>query len=328
MRVFITGATGLIGSHLVDALVERGDRPVALTRDASRIPSHWHGKVDVVTGDPQTEGKWMESLCLCDAVVNLAGEPVAGRRWNARVKAEIEGSRVESTALIALAIRGSDPHPQIFISASASGYYGNQPWEKELTEAHPPGEDYLSVVCRRWESASSLGTLEGLVRKVNVRISIVLDAERGALARMLTPFKLGLGGPIGNGSQPFPWIHIDDMAGIILWALDNPQVRGPLNACAPQAVTSRTFAATLGKVLNRPAFFPVPGFVLKLRFGEGAAVLLSGQRMVPAQAQALGYSFRYPELGPALQNLLDRKKNPEADLNRMNREPPKKGQPG
>lgn len=307
MRVFITGATGLIGSHLVDALVKRGDYPVALTRNASRIPSKWQGSVEVLEGNPRLEGKWMEHLSLCDAVVNLAGEPVVGQRWNARIKTEIESSRVESTSLVVQAICRSDPHPQLLITASASGYYGNQPCEKELTENHPPGEDYLAVVCRRWEAVSCLGTLEGPVRRVILRISVVLDSKGGALAKMLPPFRLGLGGPIGNGKQCFPWIHIADIVGMILWALDNPEVRGPINACAPHAVTNREFSNALGRALGRPAFLPVPAFALKLLFGEGAAVLLNGQRMVPSQAQALGYSFNFPELNRALDDLLARR---------------------
>jgi uncharacterized protein len=330
MRVFITGAAGLIGRNLVRALLARGDSVVAISRDVSRARGVLGEGVEVIQGNPRDVGDWIQAVNGCDAVVNLAGEPVAGRRWNERIKQEIMASRVETTRNVVRAIQESEQPPQVFISTSAAGFYGDVEWSTPVDESHPAGSGFLAELCQKWEAAARLNnqdakhtdgvansfasmtpsspmrmnSLPQLVRTIILRISIVLDPIGGALEKMLPPFRLGLGGPMGSGQQPLPWIHIEDMVGMILWGIDNPVVEGVLNACAPETVTQRDFARTLGRVLHRPAFFPVPAFVLRLLFGEGASVLLTGQRMVPKRAGELGYDFKHTGLEGALGDLL------------------------
>ncbi len=321
MRVFITGATGLVGRHVVKALLEHGDHVVTVSRNMSHARSVLGECAEVVPGNPRQAGDWAHAVSGCEGVINLAGEPVAGRRWNERVKQEILASRVETTRNVVCAVEEADSPPCVFISVSASGYYGNTGWETPVDETHPAGSDFLAQVCQQWERAatdrrvaacptdgvgtSPVGQATTLhLRTIILRLAIVLDPQGGALAKMLLPFRLGLGGPVGSGQQPCPWIHIDDLVGMILWALDNPAVAGVLNACAPEAVNQKEFAQTLGRVLHRPAFLTMPAFMLQLLFGEGANVLLSGQRMVPKRAGELGYEFKHPGLEEALRDLL------------------------
>ncbi len=323
MRVFITGAAGLIGRNLAKALLARGDKVTAVSRDISRAMSVLGEDVEVVQGNPRHAGEWSRAVDGCGAVVNLAGEPIGGRRWNERIKQEILASRVETTRNVAHAIEEADSPPQVFISTSAAGYYGDVSWDTPVDESSPPGSGFIPNLCREWEAATRL--MEGkavayhtghisppsvgqaatlLARTVILRISIVLDPDGGALEKMLPAFRFGLGGPLGSGRQPLPWIHIKDMVGMILWALDNPAVEGVFNACVPEPVTQKEFARTLGQVLHRPAFLPLPGFILRLLFGEGASVLLTGQRMIPKRALEMGYRFKYPRLEEALRDLL------------------------
>lgn len=329
MRVFITGATGLIGRKLVKALRARGDSVAAVSRDVSRARGVLSEGVEVIQGNPRDIGDWIQAVSGCDAVVNLAGEPVAGRRWNERIKQEILASRVETTRNVAHAIQKSEQPPQVFVSTSAAGFYGDVEWDTPVDESHPAGSGFLAELCQEWEAAAQfnhqdvsttgvansfasrspllpmrMNSLLQKTRTIILRISIVLDPNGGALEKMLPPFRLGLGGPMGSGQQPLPWIHIEDMVGMILWGIGNPVVEGVLNACAPETVTQREFARTLGRVLHRPAFFPVPAFVLRLLFGEGASVLLTGQRMVPKRAGEVGYEFKHPGLEGALGDLL------------------------
>ncbi len=330
MRVFITGAAGLIGRNLVKALRAREDKVVAVSRNVSRAKGVLGEDVEVMQGNTVHAGDWMQKIDGCDAVINLAGSPVAGRRWNERIKQEIVSSRVETTRNVVHAIEQAATPPRVFVSASAAGYYGDVSWDTPVDESSPPGSGFLAEVCNEWETATRLNhqdvkptngvansfasssplspmrinSLRQQLRTVIFRISIVLDPSGGALGKMLLPFRLGLGGPMGSGHQPLPWIHIEDMVGIILWAMDHPEAEGVFNACAPEAVTQKEFARTLGRVLNRPALLPLPAFVLRLLFGDGASVLLTGQRMVPKRALELGYEFRFPALEPALRNLL------------------------
>lgn len=304
MRVFITGATGLAGRHLVEALIERGDSVVVVSRNAPRAQSVLGEKIEVIQGNPCHSGDWVQAVSGCDAVVNLAGEPVAGRRWNERVKQEILASRIQTTRNVTQAIETAGNPPCVYISASASGYYGDVSWDTSVDETHPAGSGFLAEVCQQWEEA--VMPVQAEIRTVILRLAIVLDSHGGALAKMLPAFRLGLGGPIGSGTQPFPWIHIKDLVGMIVWAIDHPAVAGVLNACAPEAVTQKQFAHTLGHVLRRPAFLPAPAFVLKLIFGKGASVLLAGQRMIPRRAEELGYQFKHPGLEGALRELLEK----------------------
>jgi uncharacterized protein (TIGR01777 family) len=301
----MTGATGLVGKALVRALRSRGDQPVVLSRNLAQARKALGPEAEIYEGDPRQEGNWMQALAGCEGVVNLAGEPIVGRRWNADLKRSIVASRVDTTRTIAQAIQAAAPPPRVFISASAIGYYGPHPWEKVLEETDPPGRDFLAGVCVQWEAAADLGEMEGAVRKVILRIGVVLDKSGGALGKMLTPFKLGLGGPAGSGHQPFSWIHVEDLVAMILWALGNSDAKGTLNAVAPQPVTNKDFARTLGRVLRRPAFIPTPAFALRAAFGDGAEILLTGQRVVPERAMGLGFALKFPEIEGALRDLLD-----------------------
>ncbi len=302
MRVFVTGGTGLIGTRLVRQLLKRGDQPVVLSRRPEAAAKLFGTACTVVSGDPTQAGAWMDALADCDAAVNLAGENVFGRRWNAEVKALLHDSRVKATRNVAQALRGADGRPRTLVNASAIGYYGSH-GDEELTEDSPPGDDFLARICIDWEKAARAVEAAG-VRCVTLRVGVVLDKEGGALARLLTPFKLGAGGPVGSGSQWVSWVHHADLTGLLLLALDNGGAAGPLNGTAPSPVTNRDLAAALGRALHRPAFMPMPGFALRLMVGEAAEVVLTGQRVLPKRAQQLGYVFRYPTIDAALQEIV------------------------
>jgi uncharacterized protein (TIGR01777 family) len=305
MRVFITGGTGLIGVRLIRALRNRGDEVVVL----SRRPDAWQRvgqDVQVIIGDPTQPGPWQERLAECDAVVNLAGAGIFDHRWNEAYKAAIRDSRVRATENVAAALAKqptrADGSPKVLVNGSAVGYYGPH-GDEELTEDSPPGADFLAGVCVAWEAAARAAEPAG-VRVALIRTGVVLDAEGGALKQLLTPFKLGAGGPVGSGRQYMSWIHYADEVGVILLALDHPEAKGPVNATAPQPVTNKQFGKALGAALGRPAFLPTPAFGLRLLLGEAAEVITTGQRVLPARALALGYQFRYPDVGPALRQLV------------------------
>ncbi len=296
MRVFVTGASGLIGRALCAALLERGDVAMALTRKAGAdLP---RGAAPVV-GDPAVTGPWLEALGRADAVVHLAGEPVAGGRWTAERKARITASRLDSTKLVADAIAAGGP--RVLVQGSAVGFYGDR-GEERLDEAAAPGRGFLADLAVRWEAAAAPAAARA--RVVLVRTGIVLARQGGALPQLARPFKLFAGGPLGDGKAWQPWIHLADQVGLLLLALDDPRASGPLNAVAPGSVQQAELARTLARVLHRPNLFPVPGVALRLAVGEMAEVLLASQRVLPARAEALGYRFRFPALGPALEDLL------------------------
>lgn len=310
MRIFVTGATGLVGSALVAALLERGDRVTVLSRrpaDArarlERLARGGPGRAfEVVAGDPGAAGDWQRAVEGCDAVVHLAGEPVMGQRWSAAHKQAVRDSRVRSTEHVVEAIERARARAQVLVSGSAVGYYGAR-GDEELDETSGPGGDFLAQVCIDWEAAAlraeSLGT-----RVVLLRTGIVLSATGGALERMLAPFRAFVGGPIGDGRQWWPWIHLADEVGLLLLALDDARVRGPLVGAAPNPLTMAAFSRALGRALHRPSWLPVPGLGLRLLFGEGAEVLLGGQRALPRRALELGYRFRFTDADAALRDLL------------------------
>lgn len=300
MRIFLMGGTGLVGSRLVGRLVERGDDVALLTRRPEAAAGRF-AKCTIVGGDPTEAGAWMHSASDCDAVINLVGEPIFGRRWNAEYKVLLRDSRVRSTANAAEVVAGSG-RARVLVNASAIGYYGPR-GDEELTEESPPGDDFLAGLCRDWEQAAQPAATSG-ARLAIVRIGVVLDAGGGGLAQMLTPFKLGLGGPVGSGRQWLSWIHHDDVVGVLLTALDNPQAAGAINGTAPHPVTNREFSKALGRALRRPAFLPAPTFALRLKFGEVADVITTGQRVLPTRAIALGYQFRFPFVDAALAGVL------------------------
>jgi uncharacterized protein (TIGR01777 family) len=306
MRVFVAGGTGMIGSRLVRSLHQRRDEVVVLSRSPDAAREAFGSACTVVTGDPTRPGPWMEAVDGCDAVVNLAGQDLFARRWNAAFKQVLHDSRVSSTqnlvGALARAPRSAAGSPKVLVSASAVGYYGPR-GDEELTEDSPPGDDFLAGLCVQWEQAARQAEPLG-VRVAVVRIGVVLDRERGALGRLLPPFQMGMGGPTGSGRQWISWIHHADLLGVLRQALDNPEIRGPVNAMAPHPVTNRDFAQALAKALRRPAFISTPEFALRMMLGEVADVVLTGQRVLPKRALALGYAFQFPTLDETLADLL------------------------
>jgi uncharacterized protein len=296
MHVFVTGATGLIGRALVPALIQAGHAVTSLSRSAA--PPLPPG-ARVVRGDPALAGDWQEALADCDACVHLAGEPVAAGRWTPERKRRIRESRVASTRLVAdtIARKGA----AVLVSGSAVGYYGAH-GDEPLDESSPPGDDFLARTCVEWEAAALPAATRA--RVVLLRTGIVLAGEGGALEQMLLPFRFFAGGPIGKGEFWQSWIHLADEVGLILWALGNAEVNGPLNATAPAPVRNRELAKTIGHVLHRPSAIPVPAAAVKLAFGELAGAITTGQRVQPKKALDLGYHFRFPSLEPALADVL------------------------
>jgi hypothetical protein len=305
MRVAVTGATGLIGRVLVQALKARGDEVVALSRDADRARQALGGQVEAHAWPNPTDAPPPEAaLAGADAVVHLLGEPVA-QRWTSESKEAIRRSRIDGTrslvqGLLALA---PDRRPAALVSQSASGFYGPR-GDEQLSEDAPAGDDFLAGVVVGWEGEAMRAAAE--LRVAVTRTGVVLSPEGGALAKMLPFFRLGIGGPVAGGRQYVPWIHLDDVVGALLFCLDDTQAAGPVNLAAPNPVTNAELSRTLGRVLNRPAVLPVPGFALKLLYGDMAQIVLTGQRVVPSRLKALGYEFRYPDLEAALRDVLGR----------------------
>jgi uncharacterized protein len=305
MRIFVTGATGLVGRRLVRALHERGDQAVILTRRADHARELFGNNASVVEGDPMRSGPWMDTVADCDAVIHLAGENVFARRWNADFKKLLRDSRILSTQHVVEALRRrplrADGQAKVLVNASAIGYYGPHGDEK-LTEDSEPGSDFLAQLCVEWERAACAAESAG-VRVAMVRVGVVLDKEGGALAKMLTPFRLFAGGPVGSGRQWMSWIHYDDLVNLFLFAVDNAQVQGALNGTAPNPVTNREFSKALGRVLHRPSFVWTPQAALRIVLGEVADIVATGQRVLPKRALELGYSFQYPRLDAALAHI-------------------------
>jgi uncharacterized protein (TIGR01777 family) len=299
-NVTLTGATGLIGTRLVAALRSRGTEVTVLSRDPERARRRL-GDVRALAWDPIAEPAPAPALEGADAVVHLAGEPIA-QRWSAAVKRAIRDSRVLGTRNLLAGMTRAGARPATLVSSSAAGYYGAH-GEEPLDEDAPPGRDFLARLCVDWEAEAARAGELG-VRVATVRTGVVLDRAGGALARMLPPFRLGVGGPVAGGRQYVSWIHLDDMVGLILAALDRETWRGPLNATAPSPATNAAFSRALGHALGRPAFVPVPRIALRALYGEMAEVVTSGARVVPAKALVLGFEFRYARLEDALEAAL------------------------
>jgi uncharacterized protein (TIGR01777 family) len=296
MHVFVTGATGLIGRALCRALVERGHAVTALSRSAG---GRGEGGLRLVQGDPTLPGPWQDELARADACVNLAGEPLERGRWNAERKRLIRASRVDSTRNVADVLRARGP--TVLVSGSAVGFYGSR-GDEVLDESARGGEGFLAEVCRAWEAAAERAAPRA--RVTLLRTGIVLARDGGALPKLARPFRLLAGGPLGDGAFFQPWIHLADQVGLVLLALEDGRVRGPLNATAPEPVRNRDLARAIGEVLRRPSALPTPALAVRLAVGEMAGEILSSQRAVPAKALALGYRFRFPDLVPALRDLL------------------------
>lgn len=296
MKLVITGATGFIGSALCSRLLQRGHHLTLLTRrvppDASTPAKTWRHWM------PGTSGEWEASLDGADGVINLAGEPIAARRWTTSQKQRIHLSRTEATRSIVEAFAKAKRKPAFLLNGSAVGYYGPH-GDEIVAEETPAGSDFLSSVCRAWEEEAQKAEPMG-IRVVRLRTGIVLGPHGGALAKMLLPFKFFFGGPLGSGTQWMSWIHLEDELGLILHLIETARAAGAVNATAPNPVTMKEFCQTLGKVMRRPSWAPMPGFALRLTLGEMADMLLTGQRVVPAAAQKLGYQFRYSNLSDAL----------------------------
>jgi uncharacterized protein len=287
VRVLVAGGTGFVGTALCDALTAGGHEVTLVSRDPERLGSPAVSWDDVGV-----------AVAESDAIVNLAGESIAGGRWTAARKQRILDSRVMSTRRIVEAIAAAATRPIVLVNASAIGFYG--PHGDELCdERTPPGTGFLADVCRAWEVEAAAAEHHGL-RVVRLRLGIVLGRDGGALARMVPPFRAFLGGPIGDGKQWMSWIHRDDVCGLVLHALADETLSGAVNATAPGPVTNAEFARTLGDVLARPAIVPTPAFVLRLAFGEMADMLLTGQRVLPSVADGAGYRWRYAHLAAAL----------------------------
>lgn len=298
MKIVLTGATGFLGARLVAHLAEEGHEVVLLTRT---LQQESRPGVRRVLWDGVRGGAWVGEIDGADAVINLAGEPIAAQRWSPAQKEKILRSRIDATRAVVEAIRGAVTRPRVLINASAVGYYGDVP-EGEVTEERKPGSGFLAETCLHWEEEAAKAKDLG-VRVAMMRTGIVLGDGGGALARMLVPFRLYVGGPLGNGAQWFPWIHRDDVVGALVHVLQTPSLDGPVNTSAPEPVTMRQFCLVLGNVLHRPSWMPVPAYLLRLVMGEMAVLVLSGQRTVPRKLLASGYKFRYHNVLQALEAL-------------------------
>ena len=299
MKVAVTGSTGLVGKNLTAFLTGGGHQVLAVTRKYTTDAD------DSIRWDPIVKEIEREKLAGVDAVVHLAGENIGDRRWSRKQKAKIRDSRVNGTCFLAETLAAMDSPPKMLVCASAVGIYGDR-GDEVLDESSPPGEGFLSEVCREWEAAAEPAREKG-IRVVHLRFGVILTPEAGALRKMLLPFKLCAGGVFGNGRQFWSWIGIDDVISAILHALVHESLHGPVNVVAPEAVTNREFTRTLARVLRRPAFFPLPAFVARLLLGEMAdALLLASTRVVPKKLLDSGFVYRHTDLETTLRHVLGR----------------------
>lgn len=296
MNILITGGTGFIGSKLTEEFLKDGHNVIITTRRGKDI---WYEDRGVLRWQPPSLIP-SDIISRIDAVINLAGEPIAKGRWTEDKKDRILRSRVDTTRAIVQSIRNVDNPPKVLLSASAIGYYGPH-GDEYVTEETPPGNDFLSGVCKAWESEALMVEDAG-TRVTLLRIGLVLDANGGLLQRMIMPFRLFVGGYIGSGRQWFSWIHIDDVIGVIRFLLEH-DISGPVNLTAPNPVINRDFSKALGRALHRPSWFHVPSFAVRLALGEFGRVVLTGQRVIPEKLLRAGYGFKYPEIDEALKAL-------------------------
>ena len=299
MHILITGGTGLIGRNLCKTLLAQGHELTVLSRNPASVPI----KCGATVHSMASLAEWHPGKKF-DAVINLAGAPIVDRRWTARRKRALWGSRIDLTDELVRHIATAGHKPSVLISGSAVGYYGNR-GDTELDEMAPAGEDFGAHLCKAWEDSARIAEKVG-VRVCLLRTGLVLSQNGGMLGRMLPPFKLGLGARLGNGKQWMSWVHIDDYTAIVLRLLDDAQASGPYNMTAPQPVSNTEFTAALAKALRRPAVFVAPAWLLKLAMGERASLLLEGQKVLPGKISAAGYRFQFADLAAALDNLLNK----------------------
>ncbi|MFT4539281.1 MAG: hypothetical protein ACI841_001636 [Planctomycetota bacterium] len=293
MKVLVTGGTGFVGSNLVGLLISRGHKVTIVSRTPNRVRNARSG-IKVAAWPPDLSG--------IDAVVHLAGSNLVGKRWSSAYKDELRSSRIDTTQQLVQQFAKADPKPPVFVCGSAIGYYGSRPGE-QLDEASTQGDDFLAKLCGDWEAVAQQASGTRVVR---IRTGVVLGPDGGALAKMITPFRLGVGGPLASGRQMFSWIHQYDLAQMILWAIENDEVDGILNGTGPNPVTAKQLAKTLGRILHRPSFMPAPKWALRIVLGEVVEALAADQHVLPKRALERGFTFKYTELEGALRELLQR----------------------
>ncbi|GAB4569602.1 MAG: TIGR01777 family oxidoreductase [Anaerolineae bacterium] len=307
MRVIVTGGSGLIGRALVRDLTQDGHEVVILSRRPGNVLGLPEG-ARAVYWDGSTADGWGHLVDGAGAVINLAGESIGGSglldvRWTPARKRRIRDSRLNAGKAVVEAIEAAEHRPEVLVQASAVGYYGTHTDDREITEDSPPGNDFLARICVDWEQSTRAVERMG-VRRIILRTGVVLSTRGGALPRQMLPFKFFAGGPLGSGQQWFPWIHLADEARAIRFLMENEDAQGPYNLCAPNPVTNAEFSRALGHAMRRPAMIPAPAAAFKLLFGEAAMILLEGQKAVPRRLQALGFTFEFPDVRVALENLI------------------------
>lgn len=301
MNIIVTGGTGLIGRVLVKTLLQDGHKVSVLSRSPDRAQG-MPPAASMLKWDAETPAGWGHLVNQSDAIINLAGAGVADKRWTDERKRIIMESRVKANQAVLSALEAAETRPKILIQASAVGYYGPT-GDERVTESSPPGDDFLAQVCIEWEKIAPSAEKLGL-RVPVLRTGIVITPDGGALEKLLIPFKLFVGGPLGDGKQWFPWIHIEDEVRAIQFLLENDQASGPFNLVSPHPLTNAEFSRVLGRVLNRPAFMPAPAFAMKAVLGELSETVLAGQRAYPNALQSLGFEFKFPTAPAALEDLL------------------------
>ncbi len=301
MTILIAGGTGFLGAPLVESLASAGHRVIILSRNAGAAVKRLGRDVEIQEWDPPAPGRWASQAARADAVINLVGEPLDAKRWTAKQKERIALSRVDVTRALVQALGEGRQKPATLINASAVGYYDHS-GEDTVTENSSQGKGFLADVCGRWE-AEALKAKEYGVRTVLLRTGVVMSAGGGVLKRMVPPFRFFVGGPIGSGDQWVPWVHRADLIGVVHFVLSHPDLAGPINVVAPEAVSMRQLCEALGRFLRRPSWLRVPSFVIRLVFGEMGGMILRGQRVVPHVLQTTGYTFLYPSLAKAFENI-------------------------